>query len=627
MMDLEIPLNRLKFGQDDGDGINARVVGREEDIAPLAANLHANGQIENLIVKPCGDDFYSVANGNRRLAAFRMIYGEQSSHPVKCTVHDVDETKGFEFSLTTAITAKQLHPVDQYEAFARLEERGKTYEEIAQQYGMSEKEVRQALALGRLSPTIREAWRKGEVKAEVARAFTLALDHSTQDRVFAELKRDGYLWEHHVKKALGAHATNEEVRQLIGFVGAEAYRARGGELIEDLFGTSHIISDPALLQTMARELLEGKCQQLKEDGWGWAEIGDDLPRGARHWPPSKPKQPVFEGDEEERLAKLRADLQVIHDSEELSDDEERLEAEIEAINQRVLSRSFDAKKKKSLGCIVDVEDGRLVVLHGIKKPAEVTLRSEPEAEDNTDSVPATPARKAAEPDEADISHALLHRLSLQLTAAASTALIQDEQLALSVLLAGAGCYDNCGVKVSVNGLGPRNSRSLLGAEEMPKALPLATRLKPAERITLLAQLAADALDFQGCSLDGSPRDDSGPIAICNAIEPKALNAALRGAFDAKDYFNGVSKALCLKAIDEAMGADMARQQAKKTKGEIAAFAAENVPDTGWLPIQFRAKGYDGPPKAKGILSGAKAKVVKKSSKPKKGAKKAGKKKR
>ena len=123
-------------------------------------------------------------------------------------------------------------------------------------------------------------------------------------------------------------------------------------------------------------------------------------------------------------------------------------------------------------------------------------------------------------------------------------------------------------------------------------------------------------------MDGSPRDDSGPIAICNAIEPKALNAALRGAFDAKDYFNGVSKALCLKAIDEAMGADMARQQAKKTKGEIVAFATENVLDTGWLPIQFRAKGYDGPPKAKGILSGGKAKkVVKKSSKPKKGAKK------
>jgi ParB family chromosome partitioning protein len=26
-----------------------------------------------------------------------------------------------------------------------------------------------------------------------------------------------------------------------------------------------------------------------------------------------------------------------------------------------------------------------------------------------------------------------------------------------------------------------------------------------------------------------------------------------------------------------------------------AFAIENVPTTGWLPLQLRAKGYDGPP--------------------------------
>jgi ParB family chromosome partitioning protein len=73
------------------------------------------------------------------------------------------------------VTARQLHPVDQYEAFARLEEQGKTREEIAQQYGLTEKEVRQALALGRLSPEfVRDAWRKGEIKTEAAQAFTLA---------------------------------------------------------------------------------------------------------------------------------------------------------------------------------------------------------------------------------------------------------------------------------------------------------------------------------------------------------------------------------------------------------------------------------------------------------------------
>jgi ParB family chromosome partitioning protein len=173
-MDLKIALNRLRFGQDDGAGINARVAGREEGIAELAANLLAQGQIENLIVRDAGEGFYAVANGNRRLAAFHMMYGAQSEEPIGCTLHNVDETRAFEMSLTTAITAAQLHPVDQYEAFARLDERGKTHDEIARQYGMTEKQVRQALALGGLSPLIRNAWRAGEIKAEIAKAFTLA---------------------------------------------------------------------------------------------------------------------------------------------------------------------------------------------------------------------------------------------------------------------------------------------------------------------------------------------------------------------------------------------------------------------------------------------------------------------
>jgi ParB family chromosome partitioning protein len=160
------------------------------------------------------------------------------------------------------------------------------------------------------------------------------------------------------------------------------------------------------------------------------------------------------------------------------------------------------------------------------------------------------AETPAEADEEDISQALLQRLSVQFTKAAATALIQDEQLALSVLLAGVGCYSNCGVKVSVSGLGSRGDRGLLGADDMKRALPLATRLKPAERITLLAQLAANALDFQHSSQDHNDPSD-GAAVIVNAIDAKAFNAAARGAFDAKDYFAGVSKMLNLKAIEEA----------------------------------------------------------------------------
>jgi ParB family chromosome partitioning protein len=140
---------------------------------------------------------------------------------------------------------------------------------------------------------------------------------------------------------------------------------------------------------------------------------------------------------------------------------------------------------------------------------------------------------------------------------------------------------------------------------MPAALAMIRKLTPQQRMEMVAQFAAAALDFQNMPLD-QDKDDKfhGPRAICNAIDAKALNAALRGAFDAKDYFAGVSKALCVKAIEEAKGADLARQQSKNPKGDIAKFAIANVPTTGWLPPQLRAKGYDGPPVAKKAVPAA-----------------------
>jgi ParB family chromosome partitioning protein len=49
------------------------------------------------------------------------------------------------------------------------------------------------------------------------------------------------------------------------------------------------------------------------------------------------------------------------------------------------------------------------------------------------------------------------------------------------------------------------------------------RLKPAERITLLAQLAANALDFQHSSHDHNDPHE-GAAVIVNAIDAKAFNA-------------------------------------------------------------------------------------------------------
>lgn len=615
-MDMQIPLNRLKFGQDDGAGINARVAGRQDGIAELAANLHAQGQIENLIVKDAGGGFYSVANGNRRLAAFHMIYTADSDQPINCTLHDVDETRAFEFSLTTAITAKQLHPVDQYEAFARLDERGKTHEEIARQYGMTEKEVRQALALGRLSPKIRDAWRGGEIKADVAQTFTLAIDHKTQDNLYKKLAKSNDLDRHSIRAELGVKR-NEDIGPLVNFVGIDAYQARGGHVTEDLFKQEHIVSDDVLLKAMVGERLQKECDALVVDGkWAWAAIVSDLPASWRGWPTTHVDVSKFFTEEESALA-----AQLAKREQELEDDDgydfeaiEAVQQQIEVLEAAVKPRAFTDKQKSKLGCVVDVDDdGSLQIVFGISRPPAASKAAATAMEPAAGAPPEikAPAKgKAAEPD---LSQALIERLSKQLTVAAQTALIQDQDLAISVLLANFASQGHCdGIRASVSGLGFAKL-DLLGGKKFADNLELALALKPADRIAMLVLVAGGALDFSRFSSNDDVLLKGNPGLICNTIKAAAMNAALRGAFDAKDYFNSVPKALCLAAIKEAIGADAARQQEKKKGPEIAAFAIANVPATGWLPPSLRAKGYDGPPVVKG-------KVVALSGKAKKPAK-------
>lgn len=630
-MDIQVPLNQLRFGHEDQEAINARVVGRNDDIAALAANLHARGQIENLIVKRNADGGYSVANGNRRLAAFHMIYGEGSDQLINCTVREVDAAGAFEDSLTTAVTAKQLHPVDQYEAFARLAESGKENEEIARQYGLSNRDVQRALALGHLSPKIRNAWRNGEIKAETAQAFTLAATHKAQDKLYDKLVKQSGLYAHVIRRELGA--TDREVGVLLPFVGVEAYRAAGGTVTEDLFGDAHVVSDAALLKQLAAERLHEVCEQLKADGWRWAKPFSDLPSGAKWWKKSDPGVLKYADGEEEKLRQLKAESDALDDRYADDDDMEmreyeeasgRLRDEIEAIEQKVRARSFSERQKAAAGCIVDIEDGKLAVLYGVREPEEVKAS----AAGKKSGKPKAKADDQTPKDIADvsISNALVHRLTVQLTTGTATALVQDPDLALCVLLAGVAAYGGCGVEVGVSGMG-RGNLDLFGTREFSDALALARKLKHEERLAMVAEVAAAALNFQNQPLDQARGERlHGPRSVCDAIDPALLNPALRGAFDARDYFGSVPKALALAAIAEALGPDAAKPLANKPKPDIVEFAVANVTDTGWLPPQLRAAGYDGPPIGKTVklpaARKAKAEPVKAKPRGKAGTKKA-----
>lgn len=631
MTAIDIPLKNLRPGQDAPTPINVRKAGRDEDIETLAANMFARGQDERLSVKDSGDGvIFYASNGSRRVKALQMIYGSDSDQLIKCEINEgEDDRAAYERSLATAVMSRPLHPVDKYEAFAQLEQMGKSCEEISKQYGLKDKEVSQVLALGRLSPKIRDAWRAGEVKAEVAEAFTMVNGHKLQDKIFAKLGKGDDLCAFSVRRELGSKDHSDPGR-MVSLVGIDAYQARGGSVTVDLFKDRHIVSDTVLLGIMVKELIEAECQRLVGEGWSWASNEDDMPSSWRNWPETRVRGDDIRkhatADEGARLDALQKQIDAIRDDEDSSyDDEEPLEDQMREIAVGITPRCFSDKQKKKLGCVIEIEDGALSFTYGIQRPAAAS-KSAPAPTAGEAPAPVKPKPPIAKASEVeDVSQALTHRLSIQATDAAQTALVQDSDLAISVLLAAIASGSPEYVRAGVRGMGA-DKLDLLGARSFAGNLELARALKPAERTAMLVLAAGGALDFQRHSSNADIITGNASV-VCEAIAPAAFNAAMRGAFDAKDYFESVPKSYSLLAIKEAVGVDAAKKLESSPKPDIVKFAVANVPTTGWLPPQLRVKGYDGPPKAKGaaVTPAKKPPAKNKASKPaakKKAAKKA-----
>lgn len=567
----QIALKNIRFGHEAAKAVNARVAGRDDGIETLAANIKARGLIEPLIGVVAGELFFT-SDGNRRLKALHAIHGKDSEVPIDVNVRDVDAAGAFEDSLTTAVLAVPLHPVDQYEAFAKLEQDDKSNDDIAAQYGLQLKQVRQALALGRLSPKIRDAWRKGEISADVAKAFTRASGHKAQDKVFDSLLKDNDLNTDAIRDAFGVKS-DKEIGPLLEFVGADAYRAAGGEVSEDLFGTDHSVTKPGLLKELVSKKLDDRCAELLAAGWGWAKPLAHLPGAARNWPTKNlaDKQLVYIDGEREAMDSIQRKLDAANlGTLDLSwQDEQELDAQLDRMKNEVRARSFSPAQRKNLGCILELDKGQLSITYGVDQPP---AKPEPPAAKQTAGTTTAKAVSASAPmpapkPQTTISNAMRERLAAQLMRATVDALHGEK--AASPL---------AGILAAI----------------------VAIQIKP-DRPSMIPHYVSEKL-----------------AAVRAEISPAVMNAAVLKRFDAKDYFGGAPKPVLLKSIGEAISADQARKLGDKTKADLAKFCNANLPKTGWLPKELRTPHYDGPgsgkkketPKPKGAAKKAAKKRVK-----------------
>lgn len=568
-----VPLSALRFGHEHPTkNINARVYGRD-DVADLVPTVRSFGVLVPLVVLSEDKVSYAV-EGNRRLKALHEIFPPQEQTAVMVPTIEAGQGDPLEISMLVNSQRRDLHPVDQYEVFQVLIEAGAGVDDIAAKYLMKVPQVRQALALARLAPEVRDAWRKDEIDGAAAEAFALTTDHKAQATTLARLgkRKDLSAWQ--VEREFKGDRVN--VGTLLKFVGRPAYEKAGHFVNETLFGERGdglTVSDLGALKAMAGNRLAAECAALIADGWGWAITNDKAPSDLYAW------KRVYPG----------------------------------------AGGKFTADVKKAAGCVVDIaHNGQLQVTRGYVKPgSKIALPkgagTTPEQRKAQDK-----RKKARAEGDAPVTNALAIRLSQQMTLAAADVLADEPMLSLCVAIAALACGSsptNIALK-SEDYMRREEWRELDAREEneFDKYLRLVLSKRQPDQLGLLAHWVAQGVDVTCHHADHLPlteakskHGDGSALALLKAMPAGKINNALRKHFKAEDYFASMAADAARSALKE-MGL-MVPGGGKKA--DLAKAAAIGAVDKKWLPPEMRIPGaYDGP-----AAKAAKPAAAKKAAKP------------
>jgi len=244
---------------------NMRARSGKADLANILPSVRARGVLVPLIVREAKEpDCYEIVAGKRRYLAARTIAEESGeAEALPCAViAPGDDAAALEASLIENIARLDPDEVTNWECFTRLVKEGRSVEEIALTFGLTELQVRRTLALGNLTPRIRTLYRKGEIDAVTVRHLTLA--SKARQREWLALYDDESVWcptGYHVKAWLlgGASiATDAALFDLDAFDGA---------IVSDLFGEERYFADADSFWTAQNAAIEARADAYREAGW------------------------------------------------------------------------------------------------------------------------------------------------------------------------------------------------------------------------------------------------------------------------------------------------------------------------------------------------------------------------
>ncbi|KXF22504.1 chromosome partitioning protein ParB [Pseudomonas aeruginosa] len=612
---------------------NVRTTPRQS-IPELAASIARIGLLQNLIVILAADgEQYEVVAGDRRLTALKLLARKKriaADYEVPCLL--VADASARTVSLAENVQRENMHPADQFAAFAALVKEGRPIEDIAADFGVSPLVVQRRLKLANVSPRLMADYRAGGVTLEQLMALTITDDHAAQEAAFYGAPE----WQRSPSK-LRERLTEREIdaaHALVRFVGLDAYRQAGGGIRRDLFAEGDAgtyLTDTAVLETLVRDKLATLAEDVRAEGWAWVEAVPHLAyeeRQAFQNAPRQRREPTTR--EARRIALLQTRLDKI-DAEleeacqgESSEDEAKAE-KLEQRRDQVVGELQDAEDalqgyapevREVAGAIVTIDrNGEAVIHRGLLREAEAkalrTLEKLRRGFGSTEGEAANDEHEDADdaPKAASLSDRLAQRLSAHRTAALQIEVARHPQVALAALVHGMvqkvlqpDAYGDglpLGVRLTVQdrleGMAPDwpESSAAVALRELQQVAGVALPEDSAELFAVLLAKSQDELVRLLAVCVASTVDVVTPRATPHRpgeelAQAVGLDMAAWWQPTAEGYFKHVPKAAILQAVGEYAPEHVTRL-AKLKKADIASEAERLADGTGWMPAIFKTE--------------------------------------
>lgn len=563
------------------------------DLGGLIASIRAIGVNEPLKVTRDGAD-YLVLDGSRRWRALCEIrLGAAQDMIVPCEVIEGDEQELRELAIASNVHRLNLHPVAEYEAFARLSDAGASEQQIASDNGLTLRRVRQILALGNMAPPVRAAWREGKITRDLAEVFADCDSHERQAEVLTETLAKPEFARHArtVRIALRNDWAEPDCAEAL-FIGADAYLAAGGRIHESLFDEESYWSDGALLRRLAQQKLESEARRIQAaEGWGFVFYD----QYNHHEYDRHERQLDMPLSDHERAETLQNEGEEIGLQNQMSDDDRQRLAEILREHDAMLSagalRTFSDEERAGLGICIDYDDNGFLEVTRCILPSDFTAAPRNDVDQPDDAGDPDKTDDMSEPapaPRAEMGKALRETLDATVQTALYKTIARRPDCALMIAVAalasryGAGEHGASLRATLTQEIDYPLLDEMADAHGFAECLALAAAAELNDLTVAFAHLVGASFQVDGRSFENLSR-----LTTALARRGAAFGRELHAAFDAPAYFAAAARAPILATI-ETLDHASARDAAKLKKDEMAQLAARLAQDRQWLPSPLDA---------------------------------------